>query len=127
MKESSQFLQREAIYGGWIDLIDFLAVPPRGTIFATSVCFTACQLPSEKGSTLKGKNLLPLGTNSFLLEESPFRRSNFDKVTFPEKVSIHLIGCSLPAHTFVKLGTSSCLNFWDIMCVMLSWNDLYFS
>ena len=25
-------------------------------------------LPSEKGSTLKGKNLLPLGANSFLLE-----------------------------------------------------------
>ena len=24
--------------------------------------------PSEKGSTLKGKNLLPLGANSFLLE-----------------------------------------------------------
>ena len=25
-------------------------------------------LPSGKGSTLKGKNLLPLGANSFLLE-----------------------------------------------------------
>ena len=25
-------------------------------------------LPSEKGSTLKGKNLLPMGANSFLLE-----------------------------------------------------------
>ena len=25
-------------------------------------------LPSEKGSTLKGKNLFPFGTNSFLLE-----------------------------------------------------------
>ena len=25
-------------------------------------------LPSEKGSSLKGKNLLPLGANSFLLE-----------------------------------------------------------
>ena len=24
--------------------------------------------PSEKGSTLKGKNLLPMGANSFLLE-----------------------------------------------------------
>ena len=28
----------------------------------------AFQAPSEKGSTLKGKNLLPLGANSFLLE-----------------------------------------------------------
>ena len=25
-------------------------------------------LPSEKGSTLKGKNLLPVGANSFLLD-----------------------------------------------------------
>ena len=25
-------------------------------------------IPSEKGSTLKGKNLLPMGANSFLLE-----------------------------------------------------------
>ena len=30
-------------------------------------------LPSEKGPTLKGKNLLPIGANSFLLEEIPFR------------------------------------------------------
>ena len=26
----------------------------------------------KKGSTLKGKNLLPIGANSFLLEEIPF-------------------------------------------------------
>ena len=31
-------------------------------------------LPSEKGSTLKGKNLLPLGANSFLLEQTPFQK-----------------------------------------------------
>ena len=31
-------------------------------------------LPSEKGSTLKGKNLLPLGANSFLLEYTPFQK-----------------------------------------------------
>ena len=30
-------------------------------------------LPSEKGSTQKGKNLLPLGANSFLLELTPIR------------------------------------------------------
>ena len=29
-------------------------------------------LPSEKRSTLKGKNLLPLGANSFLLGLTPF-------------------------------------------------------
>ena len=31
-------------------------------------------LPSGKGSSLKGKNLLPGGANSFLLEYTPFRR-----------------------------------------------------
>ena len=29
------------------------------------------RLPSEKGSTLKGKNFLPWGANSFLLEQTP--------------------------------------------------------
>ena len=28
----------------------------------------------KKGSTLKGKNLLPLGANSFLLEKTPFQK-----------------------------------------------------
>ena len=28
--------------------------------------------PFEKGSTLQGKNLLPMGTNSFLVEKTPF-------------------------------------------------------
>ena len=32
-------------------------------------------IPSEKGSTLKGKNLLPLGANSFLLGQTPFQKS----------------------------------------------------
>ena len=31
-------------------------------------------LPSEKGSTLKGNNLLPVGANCFLLETTPFKR-----------------------------------------------------
>ena len=29
---------------------------------------------SEKGATLKEKNLLPLGANSFLLEQTPFQK-----------------------------------------------------
>ena len=32
------------------------------------VSFSARYISSEKGSTIKGKNLLPLGANSFLLE-----------------------------------------------------------
>ena len=33
-------------------------------------------LPSEKGSTLKGKNLLPLGAVSFLLELAVFQKGS---------------------------------------------------
>ena len=32
--------------------------------------------PSGKGSTLKGKNFLPVGANSFLLESTPFQKGN---------------------------------------------------
>ena len=43
-------------------------------LFLGSVCFTARQAPPEKGSTLKEKNLLPWGANSFLLEQTPFQK-----------------------------------------------------
>ena len=33
-------------------------------------------LPPEKGSNLKGKNLLPLGANSFLLKLIPFQKGS---------------------------------------------------
>ena len=36
------------------------------------VCFPAHKSLSDKGSTLKGKNLLPRGAKSFLLEQSLF-------------------------------------------------------
>ena len=38
------------------------------------ICCPIDQDPYEKGSTLKGKNLLPLGANSFLLEQTPFQK-----------------------------------------------------
>ena len=40
----------------------------------TSLLLPANQPPSEKGSTLKGKNLFPRGANSFLLEQTPFQK-----------------------------------------------------
>ena len=52
------------IWGNWIHSPSFLT---RGQLLWLSVCFPAHQVPSEKGSTLKGKNLLPQGANSFLL------------------------------------------------------------
>ena len=37
-------------------------------------CLLSCkQYPSEKGSRLLGKNLLPLGANSFLIALTPFQ------------------------------------------------------
>ena len=40
------------------------------------VSFPACQIPSEKGSALKGKNLRSKGAkaNSFLLEKTSFQK-----------------------------------------------------
>ena len=34
--------------------------------------------PSEKGCTVKGKNLLPMGANTFLLQYTLFRRSKLE-------------------------------------------------
>ena len=34
------------------------------------------RFPSEKGSILNGKNLLPLGANSFLFELAPFQKGS---------------------------------------------------
>ena len=53
---------------------------------------TSCQSPSKERSTLKGKNLLPQGTNSFLLERTPFQKgpTKFDIDASPENVSLHL-------------------------------------
>ena len=39
-----------------------------GQLLCIYVCFPAQWILSEKVSTLRGKNLLPMGANSFLLE-----------------------------------------------------------
>ena len=49
----------------------------------------AQQNPSEKGSTLKGKNLLP---NSFLLELTPFQEGGKNKFD----IYIHVKMCPVP-------------------------------
>ena len=52
----------------FIHLVDFPSFIPKEKTLVAS-CLVSCKLgPSEKRSTLKGKNLLPLGANSFLLE-----------------------------------------------------------
>ena len=51
-----------------IHLVDFLPFLHGRQLLGISVSFPAHQAPSEKKFTLKGKNLLPWGANSFLLE-----------------------------------------------------------
>ena len=54
-------------------------------------CLVSCSpTPSKKESTQKGKNLLPRGANSFLLELTPFQKGGkkIDKAASPESVSI---------------------------------------
>ena len=56
-------------------LFAFLNTKPLLKTFTTlPVCFSEHQTPSEKGSTLKGKNLLPRAANSFLLEWTYFKK-----------------------------------------------------
>ena len=54
-----------------ITLLIFCYLLPREKTFVT-VGFTACQVPSEMGSTLKGKNW----ANSFLSEYTPFQKED---------------------------------------------------
>ena len=42
-------------------------------LLGSLVCFFILLHLFEKGSTLKGKHLLPQGANSFLLEKTPFQ------------------------------------------------------
>ena len=42
-------------------------------------------LPSEKESSLKGKNLLPVGANSFLLEKTPLAEGTWCAETKKKK------------------------------------------
>ena len=53
---------------------DFVPFFFQGKQLATS-CLRSCTFnPSEKRSTLKGKNLLPGGVNSFFLGKTPFQK-----------------------------------------------------
>ena len=49
----------------------FLPVLQKKASFMISVCVPALQIPSTIGATLKGKNSLPKGANSFLLSVAP--------------------------------------------------------
>ena len=57
-----------------IHLVEFPSFFTRETTFLASCLLSVHKSPSEKGSILKGKNLHPLGANSFLLEWTPFQK-----------------------------------------------------
>ena len=61
----------------------------RETILQLPVCFPAKESPSEKGAALKGKNLLPLGANSFLLEHLFFSEGDKTKKRLPSLKCTH--------------------------------------
>ena len=51
-------------------------------------CFTSF---FEKGITLKGKNLLPLGTNSFLLKRTPYQNRKGVQKSKQEVTNVFLV------------------------------------
>ena len=82
---------------GTLGINGLLGPDTLGRIFAfvltmETVFMTSCQSPSKERSTLKGKTLLPQGTNSFLLERTPFQKgqTKFGIIASPENVSFPL-------------------------------------
>ena len=69
--------------------VDFLLFD-KGDIFC-DFSFPAFQASSEKGSTLKGKNLLPTWTNSFLLEWTHFLKGGKTVLTELPSLKLHLL------------------------------------
>ena len=66
---------------------------------------------SEKGPTLKGKKLLPLGASSFLLEQTPFQKgveiilTSFDSLSVPTE-SLIIVALRKLSKIFFKDNTS---------------------
>ena len=68
LKYILSFLEKKGLTKGTESLDVFSAIFTKETTFVASCLLFCTPAPSEKGSTLKGKNLLPRGANSFLLE-----------------------------------------------------------
>ena len=70
------------------DILDrFSFMLDKGDNLRLPDCFPAHEIPSEKGFTLKGKNLLLMGANSYLSLLTPF---TILTITAPENISIPL-------------------------------------
>ena len=66
VNQGSEFLK------GWMHLVGFLPFVHGRQLQWLPVCLPAHQSPSEKGPTLKGKNLFPRGAYSFFFRIYPF-------------------------------------------------------
>ena len=66
----------------------FSSTITREKTIVLSVCIPAHQVPSEKVFILTGKNLLPQGANSFLLEWTPLQKGRQKNSDRAESVSI---------------------------------------
>ena len=93
-------------------LADFLPYLISKITFLTS-CLVSYTPKLGKRSTLKGKNLLPSGSSSFLLEWIPFQKGgkkNFDRVNSSENASSpfrNIYMLYLPQAVFVRKSPSN--------------------
>ena len=72
-------------------------VPGRQTFVASCLLFCTAT-PFQKECTLKGKNLLPRGANSLLLEYTPFQRGGkqiLTRLSSPKYIYIYICLCVL--------------------------------
>ena len=86
--------------------------------------------PSEKGSTLKGKNLLPLEANSLLFEKTPFQKGTGAMETKQEVTTVvSLVNCGGESTkcTIILLECSELLfiSFLLIASCIFPYTDIY--
>ena len=95
-------------------MVDFRNISQERQLSRLLVCVPAHQVPSEKRSTLKRKNLLLQGANSFLLEQTPFQ--NAGKCNFNTVASLERIPFPPPPH---PLSDTAILNVTIILNLLL--------
>ena len=106
-------------------LVNISSFSPREITFMTSCLLSFTSIPFWKWSSLKERNLLPGGANSFLLEQTPFQKgakcielSSLKKCQFPLKVPA---GCHwMP--TYIMHSRKS-FRLWTLMKI---WRHIHY-
>ena len=81
----------------------FSVVFTRETTFVTYRFLSCTSSPFGKRSALKGKNLLPIGANSFLLEQIPFRKNKNKTKTIWTAVSLEGLSIALKIRDHLRI------------------------